>query len=788
MRSMRTRALLWLLLAVALLVVCIRQFSGRSPLQADLLALLPATERSSVAEDAISHLTQAVGNRLFFLLGLSGEGAEKAKTTKEAAKFFAKHLEASGALRQVVAEIPPVDIKQWLGFYQPFRFHLLSDEDFEALGEGQASLELRLWQKLYSPFRFGPSLPLAVDPFGLTDNWLASLPFKNLKLQPEDGFLVAREKDTLWVAVSAVLPDSAYGHETPSRVARAIREAEHALSQQFPDVELLRTGTLFYADAARTGAERDLRLIALGSLLGLSLLMYWVFRSIRSLALGLLSVGFGILAALVLTTAVYGEVHLITLVFGASLIGEAIDYAIQYFAAHMGAGPSWEPMAGLKKVAPALNLALAAGLLCYGALIFAPFLALSQVALFTLTGLSCAWLTVFLLLPWLLQKPSCQNPETVARMPRKLLGLWQKNIGRKAGLAIVLVAVALSLPGWLRLSGSDDIRLLISRPEVLVGQEERIRALTGMGNDSQFYLVEGATPEVVLAREEKLAKALKPQLEAGAASGFQSLSVFVPSAARQKENRRLWQEAVFGDLRALSQLLADLREGAQEALWKEFQEAENQWMTLEKWMEQPVSAPFRHLWLGKVEGGHFASVVLLQGVKQYAALEAVATPLEGVTFVDKPGSISRLFRDYRHWGSGWFLVALCLVYSALCLRYGLRQALFVLTPTMLASALTLGLLGLASVALTLFHVMGLMLALGVGVNYSIFLREGGVHSGAPLAGVLLSAGTTLLSFGLLAFSSMPALSGFGLTLLLGVSLSVFFSPLVLTFEDRRQIS
>jgi len=71
----------------------------------------------------------------------------------------------------------------------------------------------------------------------------------------------------------------------------------------------------------------------------------------------------------------------------------------------------------------------------------------------------------------------------------------------------------------------------------------------------------------------------------------------------------------------------------------------------------------------------------------------------------------------------------------------------------------------------------------VGVNYAIFLREGGVRAAATLAGVLLSAGTTLLSFGLLAFSSMPALSGFGLTLLLGIGIAVVLSPMVLSFRE-----
>ena len=56
-----------------------------------------------------------------------------------------------------------------------------------------------------------------------------------------------------------------------------------------------------------------------------------------------------------------------------------------------------------------------------------------------------------------------------------------------------------------------------------------------------------------------------------------------------------------------------------------------------------------------------------------------------------------------------------------------------------------------------------------------------MRTAATLAGVLLSAGTTLLSFGLLAFSSMPALSSFGLTLLVGIGIAVLLAPMVLSF-------
>jgi predicted exporter len=50
-----------------------------------------------------------------------------------------------------------------------------------------------------------------------------------------------------------------------------------------------------------------------------------------------------------------------------------------------------------------------------------------------------------------------------------------------------------------------------------------------------------------------------------------------------------------------------------------------------------------------------------------------------------------------------------------------------------------------------------------------------------------SAGTTsLLSFGLLAFSGVPAVHGFGLTMLIGIILCVAFAPLANRARRRQK--
>ena len=777
MNAMRWRALLWLVLAAALGTLAALQFSGRMPVQTNLLALLPATERNPLAEEAVGRLTDAAGKRAIFLIG-----HRSPDTAAQAARQFAADLRQGGAFSQVTADIPPFDARLLTGLYLPHRFSLLTDSDRQSLQEGRFDPAERLQRKLYAPFRSGLSLSPADDPFALTDNWLAELPLRNLRLEPENGLLVARDDEKTWVMVAAELAGSAYDSTLQRRVTDALSAAQAHLHTAYPEVELLRTGTVFYAGAARDSAEREMDRIGAGSLIGMLLLLYLVFRSLRPLALGLLSVGFGIGAAVVVTVAVHGELHLIALVFGASLIGEAIDYAIQYFAAHLGAGTQWEPMAGLRRIAPGLTVALGTSLLGYGALLLVPFPALSQIALFALVGLSAAWLTVFLLLPCFLTRPSRRDPVAAVAGPQRLLSFWQRTVSRRQCRLAATLLLLVALPGWLQLSGKDDVQLLIARPAGLQAQEEKIRALTGFSNSSQFFLVEGRTAEDVLRHEEALAARLARLSAAGALSGFQGVSSFVPSARRQDENRALLESHVFADRPAVEKLLAEagLRDELAVRLLDDFTASAATRLSIDAWLKSPLAAPFRHLWLGSTAAG-FAAVVQPLGVRDVALLEQAAAGLPGITLVDKAGSVTRLFREYRQWGSLGLLAAVLLVFGVLCLRYGARQAAVVLCPTLLAMGLTLATFGYREEPLTLFNLMGLMLVLGVGVNYSIFLREGGVRAAATLAGVLLSAGTTLLSFGLLAFSSMPALAGFGLTLLLGIALSVLLSPMVLTF-------
>ncbi|CAH2808903.1 MAG: FIG021862: membrane protein, exporter, partial [uncultured Caballeronia sp.] len=323
----------WLLLALVATLYCAWRFAGPSPLQTNLLALLPATEADPVAEKAVDTLATALGDRTVFLVT-----SNDAAYAKAAAKELGATLSASKAFGSVTAELPPFDLSKIAGLYMPYRFGLLAPAYRTALADSTVSLHDTLARRFYSPLRSGLATQLADDPFGWLEHWLAGLPLATSNLEVEDDLLVAHQGNSTSVLVMATLPGSVYELRVQHAVHEAVAHGEGTLKQSFPDVTLARTGAVFYAEAARSASEREVHLIGVASLCGIVLLMLWVFRSPWLILLGFVSTALGIVCALAPTMLIFGKLHLLTLVFGASLIGEAVDYSIQYFVVYLGAG------------------------------------------------------------------------------------------------------------------------------------------------------------------------------------------------------------------------------------------------------------------------------------------------------------------------------------------------------------------------------------------------------------------------------------------------------------------
>jgi predicted exporter len=254
----------------------------------------------------------------------------------------------------------------------------------------------------------------------------------------------------------------------------------------------------------------------------------------------------------------------------------------------------------------------------------------------------------------------------------------------------------------------------------------------------------------------------------GALDGYRAVSHALPSAQRQQDNRALLAAQVYRAGGLAPQLMDRL--GFPPALvaqrLAEFAAAAPP-LGVEAWLADGASAPYRDLWLGRLDDD-YAAIVSLSGIDDLAALRALPAQLPGVQFVDRVAAVSALLGRYRRLALLLLAAAYAAIGMALALRYGPADAARLLAAPLGAALLTLALLGAAGGTLNLFHVLGLFVVLGLGVDYAVFLREGTNSRAATVLAISLSTVGAALSYGLLSFSATPFIRAIGLTLLAGV--------------------
>ncbi|MDR2016899.1 MAG: hypothetical protein LBP90_04780 [Burkholderiales bacterium] len=759
----RHRALAWgwlgvLVLLAATLLVHVLPWRGQ--IDTDLLALLPVDERNPHAEAALKTLAQQGERSLVLLLA-----APDTVTAQRATQQVRETLRDA----PLVLQPAPADVETLLKLYFPYRAGFVTDQDRRWLADADQTTQIqRALSLAYQPFT-GSAVNWSDDPFGFFGNWLLQLG-KTSPARPYGDTLMVQTADRHYAVLLYQLTQSAFSSDLQTRLNTNLAAAQNSLAQRFPDVQLLRAGVVLHATAAAQQARFEMSLIGSGSLLFCVLFTWYVFRSFKALRLVLLSLAAGALAALSLTWLMFDRLHVLTLVFGASLIGVAVDYGILVMAQHLKGdetpGQAPERWLRFRRLLPPLALVLIAPMLAYLSLLLMPFPGLRQMACFTVSGIAGAWLTIMLWYPYLV--PS-QIPTTpLAQRLMQALRHWPRwRADLRQWLIAALVAVALGL-GIAQLKTGDDIRSLVNSDPGLLREHLEVAKALELPSPAQLFLITGDTPEDVLQYEEALLSKLEPLFASGHLAGFDAISRWLPSQQRQQIAQHA-QQTLIGTRAALAEEL----------------ELPDDWiaatqslpLTAEEWLAQPATESLRYLWQGRsAHDGRYSSIVLLKGLHDADTARQLAAFNDAHTqWVDKTAEVSSLMGRYRALLSFVLMAAYVLVPLAL-LAFFRRQTWRVVMPSLLATLGTLAIMGYAGLPLQLLNVLTLLLVFGMGIDYGLFLTAQRSDARAFLA-ICVAAALTLLSFGLLALSSTPALRTIGLTTVLGISLAWLTTPL-----------
>ena len=574
-----------------------------------------------------------------------------------------------------------------------------------------------------------------------------------------------------------------YDLNAQERVLGTIRGAFSQL-HGFSETKLLLTGPGVFSVKSRAAIHGDALRFSLIATLLIGAMTLAFYRSPRVLILSFAPVASGALAGVAAVSLGFGSVHGITLAFGVTLIGEGVDYAIYLFTRAM---PGIAPRETLDRIWPTLRLGMLTSICGFSAMLFSGFSGLAQLGLFSIAGLVVAVAVTRWVLPVLM--PAGFTTAAVAALaPAAMAALRHApKLRYPLLIAIALAAASLALhrgPLWSdALSGVNPLPLA----DQLLDQQLR----RDIGAPDVRYLVVVSAPdaEAALQQSEAVAAALGGATRKGLLDGYDTPSAYLPSQRAQRERQ------------AALPAPADLRRNLQQALsGLPYRPA-----VFEPYLKDAAAARTMPLLnRDSLQGTNFAlkldtilvrrgpgwgAILPLRGVSDAAGIarEIGAVPGAQAVLLDLKGESERLFGNYRREALTHSLLGVAAIVALLFLGLRSPRRVFdVLAPLAAAVVITTGILA-AIGQLSIFHLIGLLLVVAVGSNYSLFfdrqVTSGGTDRERTVVSLLFACLSTLVGFGLLSFSAVPVLNAIGSTVGIGAALALACSAILSRSED-----
>ena len=783
--------LAWLALhAAVFLALAICLVAGRKIfVNTNLFDILPQSSEAKAAARADDALTQKSARQFFVLARCkSFEGAKKA------ASLFAEELlkadqEAAAAdpknkiFESLSFEASSLSLDQIFEWQYKNRFLLLDKKTVQKINQGGGVDELKelALQKAFGAFSLTPLEFVDGDPFFLADlelqNLIERLSNTGTSLALRDGVLAAEYNGEHYVMVRGALTQKGASVTSKKNGVQTIYDCANrvAASNDFGQekVSFVFSGSPFHSHKSATSAQRQVAVISALSMLAVVVLLLLVFRSARPLLFSVgaitLSAAFGLGTELL----VFGQIHILTFVFGTTLIGTCLDYSLHFWTRAYFSQEALLGAQAMKKVFKGLALSFASTEVCYLIMLLAPFALLKQISVFCFAGILSAFATTVFFYP-ALSVPQKKLSSAMLNGARFAFPLHLKKILLFAAAGTCL-ALALFFRQNLRLD--NDLRKFYTMSGKLLEDEKLSASVMNRKSGARYFIVRANSADALLQTEEDFCALLQDEVTAGRLDSFSAVSQFVPSKKSKEASL------------AASQKLMEAAPDLQEIFGSEARDFTPDFLEARALLEAAddsgmegvppyLKDALETLWLGKIGQEYFSAVFVSGGdaenLKSLAARFGAgelgangAADAQAVCFVDKVGDIAFELNRLTKIMLVLLAAAFVVLILALAFFYKPKALAKVAAVPLLVLLCEAAVIAAFKIPLGFFAVTGIILVFGLGLDYIIYTVESGGDAVNSLA-VLLSFATTALSFGAIALSSFMPVHIFGTVVFFGL--------------------
>ena len=404
----------------------------------NLFDIIPQSSSQKQALKAESIYSKKAGN--IFLVLIKSKDFNKAKDAGKKLADILSSKENSELFKNISFEVSGNVTSEIEKFYFDNRFFVLDENDIEALKSEQGITDF-ISEAILNIFNGFVSVDLEKDPFLITENAvqhsLSNVLQSGSSMNLTDGVLCNYIDDYCYIMLRASLTDKGASITNKDSGVKKIYQYCANLKNENIEVDFVFSGIPFHSYESSSSAQKEITIITIVSIALIIILFLVIFNNLIPICYSVGAIIISCLTAFLSVLLCFRQIHILTFVFGTTLIGTCLDYSVHYFI-------RWKTSLEknvLSKIKKGLTMSLVSTLLSYFILIFAPFDLLKQIAVFSFAGILSTYLTVICLYPLI---PNSKNEKIAVLDKFSQLKINQKNkkiIYRISIATIVVVAI-----------------------------------------------------------------------------------------------------------------------------------------------------------------------------------------------------------------------------------------------------------------------------------------------------------------------------------------------------------
>ncbi len=700
-----------ILFGLVIVIGIISMLAFRMPLhtQTDLMSLIETSENDQWPTNKISNKFSSVVN---IVVESDNEKTALQNTNKIV------NLLNSNEFNALNVQSNNFSLKNTTKDLIPYKNGLLSVKHRELLQQNKSRQIADDAIKQISESMMPPLVPIKQDPFLLLSDYLINI--------NTIGTSWTMHNNLLWQYTNSkhyfMIPVDVDTKNTDASTEQINHLRKELSNQKSENLNIYLSGIPLHTAVMVQKSKIQIGILSILAGLMAVLFSYLLFRKIFTLLTVIISLSVGFLCGTIALFLCFAHPHILTFVFGTTLIGLGIDYSFHFIT-----GATLKNSTTVHK-----NMwhSFLTTLVCFLPLMFSGISLLQQISVFTIVGLTTIYVGLGIFMP---------NKIKIIPQPMK----FDISLSKKAKIIIFSIIGVIIIATIPFVKHENNMNQLY-RPDSQIIESEKIVQKLNDTKDSVVLMARGKDIQQVLETEEEIKKD---------GNNFFSLSSIIPSIKQQSQNQELVKQLYNKQSQYLKQKL-ELR--------KKPIFVQTEYLTPDN-----IKSEFLNNWINKL--------IINDGEYIYS-LAQVSPDIEinndDARVISVSETLSQQIEKYSH--ETYKLLGIC----AICLIAMLsifykKRAIVYLIPSILAILLSICILTWFGQPITFFHMLSFFIVIGLGLDYTIFNINS--DSDKEIRPVLFSFLTSFVGFGLLAFTSFFLIKSMGITLGLGLALSYLIS-------------